>query len=99
MYKYISNNMATIQISLSEFRKQIATFCDRVDDGDKVIFRRGSRKAYAIVPIDDNDLYFSPEMLSKIDRSLKEADEGHIYKMKPDESLDDFLSRTKNEKV
>jgi len=33
------------------------------------------------------------EYLQKIDRSLQQAKRGEVYRMLPDESLDDFLKR------
>jgi hypothetical protein len=63
-------------ISSREFRENQAMYFDLVDKKEKVIVQRGKRKGYVIVPADDTDLYFTPEVLKKIDKALEQAEKG-----------------------
>lgn len=42
----------------------------------------------------EEDLYFTPEMLAKIDCSLQEAKAGKVFAMLPNETLSEFFKRT-----
>jgi len=63
---------------------------DMADRGENVVIRRGN-KAYVITPISDDDLYFTPEILAKIDHSLKEAEESKVYRFDSTEALDKYI--------
>lgn len=69
---------ATIMTSLtfSDFRKNMASSFDLVDAGEKVYINRGSRKTYAIIPIEDGDLTITPALAAKIEKARKEFCEG-----------------------
>jgi hypothetical protein len=41
--------------------------------------------------IDNDDLYFTPEMLEKIDRSIQQAKEGKVTRISNIEELNKFL--------
>lgn len=82
--------MAVLQVSTREFRDRQATILDMADRGVNIVIRRGN-KAYAITPISDADLYFTPEILAKIDRSLQEAKEGRVHNFDDIEALDKFI--------
>ncbi|HBG42710.1 type II toxin-antitoxin system Phd/YefM family antitoxin [Limibacterium fermenti] len=85
--------MAIIQVTSREFRERLASLFDLADKGEKVVIKRGRKRAYTLTPIEDDDLDFTPEMLEKIDRSVQEAKDGKTYEMKQNETLDDFLKR------
>ncbi len=82
--------MAIIQVSTREFRDRQASILDLADRGKSVIIRRG-KKSYAITPIDDDDLYFTPEILAKIDESLQQAKEGNVKSFESIEELDKYI--------
>lgn len=82
--------MAVLQISTREFRNRQASILDMADRGENVVIRRGN-KAYAITPIADDDAYFTPEILAKIDRSLQQAKEGRVHHFNSVEALDKFI--------
>lgn len=84
--------MAVIQVSTREFRDRQASILDMADKGENIVIRRGNR-TYAITPISDDDLYFTPEILARIDNSLRQAKEGKVHVMNEGESFDDFLDR------
>lgn len=82
--------MSVLQISTREFRDRQASILDMADKGENVVIRRGN-KAYAITPISDDDLYFTPEILAKIHRSVEEAKEGKVRSFESIEALDKFI--------
>lgn len=82
--------MAVCQISTREFRERQASVLDMADRGENVIIRRGN-KAYAITPITDDDLYFTPEIMAKIDCSIQQAREGSVHRFDNVVDLDRYL--------
>lgn len=82
--------MAVIQVSTREFRDRQAALLDRADCGESIVLRRGN-KSYVITPISDDDLYFTPEILAKIDRSLQEAKQGKVHRFDSIEALDKYI--------
>lgn len=84
--------MAVIQVTSREFRDKQRNMFDLADQGEKVIIRRGKKQAYILTPIEDDDLYFTPETLERIDRSLQEAKEGKVTRITGKGELKDFLN-------
>lgn len=82
--------MAVLQVSTREFRDRQAAMLDMADRGESVVIRRGS-KSYVITPVSDDDLYFTPEILAKIDRSLQEAKDGKVHRFDSTEALDEYI--------
>ncbi len=78
-------------ISSREFREKQAEYMDRADNGEQIIVQRGKNKAYAITPISKDDLYFTPEMLARIELSIQQAKEGKVTTVKGKEELKQFL--------
>lgn len=83
--------MAVIQTTSRQFRDKQKDFFDLADKGEKVIIKRGKKQAYLLTPIEDDDLYFTPEMLDKIDKSIAQAKEGKVTTVKTGKELDQFL--------
>ena len=55
-------------LTFSDFRKNMASSFDLVDAGEHVFINRGSKKMYAIVAVDDDDLTITPAMAAKIEK-------------------------------
>jgi len=53
--------MAIIQVTSREFREKLASLFDLADKGERVIIKRGRKKAYTLVPIEDEDLSLSED--------------------------------------
>ena len=83
--------MRIIQTTSRHFRDKQKDFFDLADRGEKVIIRRGKKQAYLLTPVDDEDIYFTPEMLAKINRSIKQVQEGMMTKIETEEELNQFL--------
>ena len=82
--------MSVIQVSTREFREKQSAILDLADNGDNIIIRRGN-KTYAITPISDDDLYFTPEILAKIDASIQQANAGKVHRFNDINELDKYL--------
>ena len=83
--------MRVIQTTSRHFRDKQKDFFDLADRGERVIIRRGKKQAYLLTPVDDEDIYFTPEMLDKINRSIKQLREGMVTKIETEEELNQFL--------
>jgi PHD/YefM family antitoxin component YafN of YafNO toxin-antitoxin module len=83
--------MATIEITSREFREKQKAIFDKADNGEKIIIKRGKKQAYVLTPISADDLYFSSEMLEKIEASKKEAEQGNVVKVSSKEKLKEYL--------
>jgi len=83
--------MAIIQTTSRQFRDKQKDYFELADKGEKVIIRRGKKQAYLLTPIDDDDIYFTPAMLEKINKSIKQVKEGKVTKIETEEELTQFL--------
>jgi hypothetical protein len=83
--------MAIIQTTSRQFRDKQKDYFELADKGEKVIIRRGKKQAYLLTPIDEDDIYFTPAMLEKINKSIKQVKEGKVTKIETEEELNLFL--------
>jgi hypothetical protein len=83
--------MAIIQTTSRQFRDKQKDFFELADKGERVIIRRGKKQAYLLTPFDDEDIYFTPAMLDKINKSIEQVKEGKVTKIETEEKLDQFL--------
>lgn len=92
MVHFKFNIMAVLQITSRQFRDKQKAIFELADKGEKIIIRRGDKQAYVLVPVDDDDLYFTPEMLAKIDMAVQQAKEGEVTYITSKEDLNNFLN-------
>ena len=78
-------------ISSREFRQNQKKYFERVDKGEHVIVQRAKDKAYALTPINEDDMYFNAEMVDKIKQSILEVQQGEIKKVSTSKELSDLL--------
>lgn len=83
--------MNILEVNSREFRDKQKAYFDLADEGQRVVIRRGSKKSYVLTAVNDDDLYFTPKMLEKIDMSIQEAREGKTIKVSNREELKSFL--------
>lgn len=76
--------MAVLQISSRQFRDKQKAIFELADKGEKIVIRRGDKQAYVLTPVDDDDIYFTPEMLDKIEKSVQQVKEGKFRKLTPE---------------
>ncbi|MFV8354284.1 prevent-host-death protein [Flavobacterium sp. XS2P14] len=81
-----------IVISSREFRDHQKKYFDLIDDNEQVIVQRGKNKSYKLVPImQDESLMTETEFYAKIDRALKQAEEGKVLEIKSAQEFKSFL--------
>jgi antitoxin (DNA-binding transcriptional repressor) of toxin-antitoxin stability system len=80
-----------IQVTSREFRDKQASMFDLADNGEKIIIKRGKKKAYTLVPVDDNDFFLSPEAEERINRSREQFKNGEFTSCKNAEEAIKFL--------
>ncbi|MDR0680476.1 MAG: prevent-host-death protein [Dysgonamonadaceae bacterium] len=78
-------------ISSREFRNNQAQYFNRIDNGEQIIIQRGKDKAYSVNAISEDDLYFTPEMVRKVEHSMQQAKEGKVTTIKGREELRRFF--------
>lgn len=76
--------MSIVQISSRQFREKQKAFLDLADKGEQIVIRRRSKQAYLLTPINDDDLFFTPEMLEKVDNSVRQAKNGKVRELTPE---------------
>ena len=67
------------QLTVRDFRNNMAKSLDRVDAGERVYVRR-NRKLYTIIPVEDDDLTITPALAAKIEQARQEHKQGRTLK-------------------
>jgi len=64
-------------VSSREFREKQKSYLDKVDAGMELLIQRGKNKAYKVIAVSDDDTLMSKEdFFAKIDRAVKEIEDG-----------------------
>ena len=85
--------MAVIQLTSREFRDKQAAVFDLADKGTRIIISRGKKKAYTLTPVSHEDIYFTPQMLAKIDKSIEEIKSGKAKSFKTFQDLSKHMEK------
>lgn len=56
-------------------------YFDKADKGEQIVVLRGSNKAYTLTPVNDDDIYFTAEMVKKIKLSAEQAKNGEVKRV------------------
>ena len=78
------------QLTVRDFRSQMATSLDRVDAGEHVFIRR-KNQLYTIVPVSEDDLAITPELAAKIEKARQEYRDGKTISLKTHEDVDKYF--------
>ena len=78
-------------ISSREFRQNQKMYFERADKGEQIIVQRGKNKAYALTPVNKDDVYFNAEMVEKIKQSIKQVEEGKVKRVTTPEEISNLL--------
>jgi hypothetical protein len=92
--------MATI-VSSSKFRSRQGAMFNLADTGEQILIKRRHKTSYALTPVDiasdadkdDDDDFFTPEMLAEIDRRYEACMSGKakLTPCRTDIDLETFL--------
>ena len=83
--------MAIVETTSRQFREKQKYFFDLADQGVKIVIERGSKQAYALTPITDDDLHFIPEMVQRIRESQQQIKDGKATTIRNKEELEAFF--------
>lgn len=83
--------MAIVETTSRQFRERQKDFFEMADRGEKVVIKRGRKQSYVLTPVSDDDLYFTPEMIQRIQDAQQEIREGKSTVIKTKEELDAFF--------
>lgn len=83
--------MAIVETTSRQFREKQKHFFDIADQGQKVVIKRGNKQAYVLTPINEDDLYFTPEMVQRIKESQQQIKEGKSTTIRSKEELKAFF--------
>ena len=90
-YWYALKIKDMLVISSREFRQNQRLYFERADKGEQIIVQRGKDKSYALTPINEDDVYFSAEMIKKIKLSAEQAKNGEVKRITSSEEINDLL--------
>ena len=83
--------MAIVETTSRQFRENQKHFFDIADQGQQVVIKRGNKQAYVLTPINDDDVYFTPEMVQRIKESQQQIKEGKSTTVRNKEELKAFF--------
>ena len=78
------------QLTVRDFRSQMASSFDRVDAGEHVFIRR-KNQLYTIVPVSEDDLTITPELAAKIEKARQEYRDDKTISLKTHEDVDKYF--------
>ena len=78
------------QLTVRDFRSQMASSFDRVDAGEHVFIRR-KNQLYTIVPVSEDDLTITPELAAKIEKARQEYRDGKTISLKTHEDVERYF--------
>ena len=81
-------------ISSREFRANTGKYLDLVSKGQDVILRSRHLGSFRLTPVvDDVGVMSEQAFYAKIDHSIKQAEEGKVFRQHEGESASDFVDR------
>lgn len=78
------------QLTIRDFRSQMASSFDRVDAGEQVFIRR-KNQLYTIVPVQEDELTVTPELADKIEKARREFREKKTISLESHEDVDRYF--------
>jgi hypothetical protein len=84
---------AIIETTSRQFRERQKDFFDMADKGQHIVIKRGTKQAYVLTPVSADDLYFTPEMITRIKESQQQIKDGKGIIIKTKEELNIFFDK------
>ena len=85
--------MAVVEVTSRQFRDRQKTFFDLADAGKQIVIMRGRKQAYTLTPVNNEDKYFTPEMIEKIERSMQQIENGECTLIQSEEELQHYFDK------
>lgn len=89
-YLYICKKTIMETLTINRFRSNMATTLNKVDNGERIVLRRNSRR-YTIVPLEDSDFTITPRLQERINEAERECREGRCVTCSTHEELEKYL--------
>ena len=86
-----------ITVSSREFRARQKSYLDQVAVGEDLLVTRKNEVFRVIKVSKDDALMSKDEFIRQLENAVSEIRQGKSHRMKPDESLDDFIDRMAEE--
>ena len=83
--------MSVIEVTSREFRDNQKSHLERAKEGNTIILRKKT-DSFVITHVESEEIRFSSEMESKIERAKKQAKKGNIKRITGKEELAAFLN-------
>lgn len=83
--------MAVLNFTARDFRSRQAHLFDLADNGERVIIHRGNKKAYTLVPVENDEMTITPELQARIDRARQSVREGKCTILRSHEEMNAFF--------
>lgn len=80
-----------IQITSRDFRNKQASMFELADNGEEIVIKRGKKRAYVLVPVEEKDFSLSSEAKERIERSRNQYLSGQFTTCKTAEEAIKFL--------
>jgi len=81
-------------VSGREFRANQGKYIDMVVNGCDLVLKLRGKGSFKIVPVSEDDTLMSKEeFYAKIDRSIKQIEEGKVTRQQDGESVEEFIDR------
>ena len=85
------NIMSVIEVTSREFRDNQKFYLERAKEGITVIIRKKT-DSFVITHVESEEIRFSPEMESKIERAKMQAKKGNVKRISGKEELTAYLN-------
>lgn len=66
-------------------------YFEKADKGEQIIIQRGKDKAYVLIPVSEDDIYFNAEMVKKIWLSIEQVKKEKVKKVTTSKGISDLL--------
>ena len=86
--------MTILEVTSRDFRDKQKAYFDMVDQGQKIIIKRGKKRAYMLIPIESDDISIdiSPKFEAKIEKAMLDLKKGRVTVVKTEDELDRYLA-------
>ena len=79
-------------ITSKEFKEKPINYLNQVDKGIEILIKRGKKKSYKLISVEDDTLMSKEEFFAKIDRSYQQIEEGKCATVSSKEELIQYLN-------
>jgi hypothetical protein len=80
-------------ISTRDFRANQTKFLEMANNGEDIVLKSRRQGSFKLQPIKSDASMNKAEFYAKIDRSIKQAEEGKVVRQQDGEAVEDFIDR------